>query len=388
MPLLGNVVLTAADGKLFFKGSDLEFSFSSFVDCVQFDRPGKALVDAKLMAEIIRQLPSGCDIHLESEGTILKLTSGNFVVNLNTRSDDGYPHLIGLDLLPSATLEASHLLSMIDSVSYATASDSMREAFCNICLQAGQKGFRLVATDSLRLALSTYSECEIANLESSVVPKRSMLELKKILKPSSLVHIGVDDAFLILISERTKVAITLHTTKYSDYLQILPEPLADKLLTTNELYDIDPKELGYEFYFDVTATSFIDCLKRINLLTIDSNRIIRIDLKPGMMILRTNTPGIGDATEEIEIDYQGEGASIAVNGMRLYEMLSVESDVYLFIGGEERKEFMVAPKRCLESPVDMPGVLLFLLTVNIASMPDMEDYDADEIADFEASLNI
>ncbi|HDM37636.1 MAG TPA: DNA polymerase III subunit beta, partial [Candidatus Omnitrophica bacterium] len=69
-------------------------------------------------------------------------------------------------------------------------------------------------------------------------------------------------------------------------------------------------------------------IKRVSLLTNPNSQAIKIDILKDKMMLSKNTPEIGEAKDQIDIDYKGDTLSIGFNPIYLMEVLRVfEKDV-------------------------------------------------------------
>jgi DNA polymerase-3 subunit beta len=67
----------------------------------------------------------------------------------------------------------------------------------------------------------------------------------------------------------------------------------------------------------------VRALRRVALLSAERSRAIRFELSEGQLALSSSNPDLGDAREEIDVDYAGETLSIAFNARYLMDALSV-----------------------------------------------------------------
>ena len=72
-------------------------------------------------------------------------------------------------------------------------------------------------------------------------------------------------------------------------------------------------------------------LRRVSLLSNEKTRPVRVDFDPQQLTLCSNTPELGEATDQIPTDYQGDNLTIGFNARYLLEALAVttENDVCL-----------------------------------------------------------
>lgn len=90
--------------------------------------------------------------------------------------------------------------------------------------------------------------------------------------------------------------------KYADYRRIIPEA--------------SPKAIA------VNREGFLASLKRISLMSSDKSRSVTFNLTPGVLQLSSQSPELGDAKEEINVDYEGEELRIGFNSRYLIDAVS------------------------------------------------------------------
>src|SRR5258708_896062 len=95
MPVLGNVLLSAVDGKLKVSASDLEITAVAVANA-KVNSPGSTTVNARILSELVRELPEG-EIRLKlTEGERLEITSLKSKYKIVGVSSDEYPSLPGI----------------------------------------------------------------------------------------------------------------------------------------------------------------------------------------------------------------------------------------------------------------------------------------------------
>jgi DNA polymerase-3 subunit beta len=60
-------------------------------------------------------------------------------------------------------------------------------------------------------------------------------------------------------------------------------------------------------------------IRRVALLSAEHSRAIKVELQPGLLVLSSSNPDLGEAREEIELDYAGEALAIAFNARYLLD---------------------------------------------------------------------
>ena len=151
-----------------------------------------------------------------------------------------------------------------------------------------------------------------------IVPKKALEEIRKILEESreeeSTSFLGVAGSHLIFKKEQLLLTSRLIEGQFPPYEQVIPQ--------------------GYEKQALINREAFLGALKRVSLLSNEKSRPVRCELKRGEMVLRSNSPELGEAVEHLEIAYEGAEMQISFNARYLIDVLSVieEESVILELG--------------------------------------------------------
>jgi DNA polymerase-3 subunit beta len=98
--------------------------------------------------------------------------------------------------------------------------------------------------------------------------------------------------------------------KYADYRRIVPKKYPQALKLDRDV--------------------LLHSLKRVSLVSTDKSRSVTISLDNGKMELSSQSPELGDAKEEMNVEYEGEPIRIGFNSKYLIDALStIESESVL-----------------------------------------------------------
>ena len=163
-------------------------------------------------------------------------------------------------------------------------------------------GARLVATDSYRLALRDLEGTEgIAGGEDILVPARALTELQRLITPSheGMVAITTSPSEITFQVGQVAISTRLISGQYPDYRQLIPESYPNSL------------HLGKE--------SLISALRRVRLLVKDNTTPVRLSMRAGGVDLKVVSQEVGEGSETVDGDFQGEDLVIAFNPGYLIE---------------------------------------------------------------------
>jgi len=150
-PILANVLLKAADGRLDLRATDLDIEVTEGVPAM-VGTAGTTTVPAHTLYEIVRKLADGAEVRLETTGAEqMQLTSGRSRFNLACLSPDSFPDLKSGSFTHSFSIAASTLRELIERTQFAISNEETRYYLNGIYVHTldvgGTSTLRAVATD-------------------------------------------------------------------------------------------------------------------------------------------------------------------------------------------------------------------------------------------------
>ena len=157
IPILANVLIKAEKSKLTFKATDLDVEVTESIPA-EVGPTGSTTVPAHMFYEIVRKLPEGSQVALESSSdrAVLAVRAGRSHFTLQTLPESDFPDLAAGDMTHKFTLAAADLKRLIDKTQFAISTEETRYYLNGIYLHAAGSNkaqtLRAVATDGHRLA--------------------------------------------------------------------------------------------------------------------------------------------------------------------------------------------------------------------------------------------
>lgn len=308
MSILMNVVLTAKDKQLTLIGSDIENSIQINIPA-EVTSPGRTAVSVKMLSDMVRELSEVKTEMSLSEGQRLDIHCGSAKIKIIGFSPDEYPNLPGLSLSANTSIDQKQLLEMIDKTVYAVSLDETRRNLGGVCFVFSKSGkstqLKMVATDGHRLALIT-RPIEKTNFEPGTVliPRKGVTEMKRLLDQNTgkETKVGISEGFLIMETGDSKISIRLMDAEFPDYSQVIPESCATTV-------KVETQELS-------------QALRIVALMVSDKARGVKFDFSKGLLRLSSSSPELGEAKEEIEVDYKGDPLSVRFNAKYALDFIS------------------------------------------------------------------
>jgi DNA polymerase III subunit beta len=311
MPILSHVLLEAKKGtELIVSATDLDLAVSSEHRC-EVLKDGAVAVSAKHLYEIVRALPEQTVTLKKAHNNYLEVRSGPSEFRIVGLPSEDFPALPKFDKVNFADVAPADLLDMIERTGFAVSTDETRYNLNGVYFEPQGEVLRLVATDGHRLSLAERTIGGGFGLKRGVIlPKKGLQELKKLLseateggEESPEAKLGFVENSAIFRRPGVTLVMRLIEGLFPDYKQVIPKQ-GEKAVK-------------------IGRGRFLETLRRISLLSTDKAHAVKLELSPGKLEVRSQNPDLGEAKEEVPVEYAGEPLKIGFNARYLIDVLGV-----------------------------------------------------------------
>jgi DNA polymerase-3 subunit beta len=330
MPILANVLLNAEDKSLRVTASDLEITAIAWCSA-SVKKQGAITINAKMFGDLVRELPEeDLTIRTLDRDRVEFIASGSKLKIMGVSAHE-YPVPPGLALKTKSKIPASTLIEMINKTLYAVSLDEGRYSMNGVCVEMSKEGnssgLRMVATDGHRLALITrpiegveFSGLSVkgsketgSSADHVIVPRKGLAEVRKALETAGDVPVGVDvsEGFMVVEGPAWKLVVRLLDSEFPNYTQVLPTAAGNRIT--------------------VLSSQFSQALKRVSLMVSDKNKGVRFDFFPNLLRISSSSPEVGEAQEEVEVQYSGKEFSVGYNARYIIDVLAAVSENQPFV---------------------------------------------------------
>lgn len=337
LPVLNGLHLQLEKDTLVITGSDLDLTIIVSLE-VAGETDGTSVVPARLLSDVIRSVESGT-VDITVNDTDLQVIAGRSEFSLRTIPSDEYPLFEGVTSDP-VNIDASLLVSALEQVTPAASSDDSRPILTGVYMVAEEEGFRLVATDSYRLAVRDMpGSTLLAGQPPILVPSRALTELARLLEKDSEVSLYLGEKEASFQVNNVRMTTRLIEGEFPDYKRLVPEDNPNKLtMNRGELRD---------------------AVKRVRLLAQEATPI-RLEMGEAGLQLIAKTQDIGEAHETVDASYDGDALTIAFNAEYLLKGLEIAP------GEDITLETMDNQKPAVLKSHEHPEFLYLLMPVRIS----------------------
>lgn len=328
IPALTNILIESNNNEIRLTTTDLETTIVSYISCTS-EEEGQLCVSARKLYEIIRELPDA-EVSLKGlENHWAKITCKNAVFNLSGLDPTEFPTLPSYSEEDLVVIKSFDLGEMIEKVIFAASIEESRYNLNGIFFEAfsseDKNLVRMVATDGHRLALIERESPEFSGVKGSIIPKRGLNEVKKIVSESpGEIRVSLTENSFVLKVSSFIIIIRLIDGEFPDYKQVIPSE-NDKIVKLNN-------------------REFSSCLKRISTISTDRVEGVKFTLKKGCIELYSSNQDIGNAMEVFPVIYDGSEVNIGFNGRYILEALSaMDEDEFLIELKDETNAAVIKP---------------------------------------------
>jgi len=320
LPALANFLIEAKEDKFIVQGTDLEVHVLASV-FANVKEEGIVSVNAKKLTDISRLLPKK-EVLIKLEDNKLKIISGKTKYNLPIFSVEEFPKMYPFPQDSSFTISGEELLNGINKTIYAVSKDESRFALQGILFRNTDSSIDAVATDGHRLALYKMDMSGNGNIDD-ILPLKALNELKKLITGMEDIEVASTDQYVFFKTSDWILMTRLIEGEFPDYTQFIPE----------------------DFVVEITVNKkdFIESVKRVSAIFEGEPKPVKLTIKDGKVQLKSFSPELGEAVDELEIDYSGDEFSIGFNARYLLDAIGVvdSENVQIKFTGAEAQTLIV-----------------------------------------------
>ena len=178
LPILSGVLMNAHGGSLTLSSFDYEVSARTTVSA-DVAQHGQVLVSGRLLSDIAQRLPQQ-DVHLDLDGSSIKVLCGTAKFSLLTMPLEEYPQLPEVSG-QVGEVSGQEFSDAIAQVSPAASRDDVTPVITGVLLHLNGSELSLMATDRYRVAVRNvkWASSESLTDVSALVPSRTLAEVGK-----------------------------------------------------------------------------------------------------------------------------------------------------------------------------------------------------------------
>jgi len=330
IPILSNILLKASDGHLDFTSTDLDLTLLSRAKA-QVSRPGSVTVPARKLFDLIRNLPDK-DVALKLlDNHYLGVTCERSNFRLVAQPAEDFPTVPKVEGKGQASFPLDVWKRLTRKVLYAVSAEETRFQLMGALLKEKGKEFELVATDGHRMALVNFPRGEAkGSLPNVLVPKKALSEILKMDGEDGKLEIRHSENHLLFSVGDRQLIARLLDVNFPDYEKILSKE-NDRVAR-------------------VPRVDLQGAIRRVALFSSERSRGIKLSLDKKTLTVASASQELGEGTETLDTDYDGEALSIGLNAQYLLDFLEeAETETVRLELKDENTQCICRPEGAIES---------------------------------------
>ncbi len=307
IPILSNVLLSADGGGVGFSATDLDMEIVDQT-AANIEGSGQITAPAHTLYEIVRKLPEGSDVALTYSGDDPRLVvqAGRSRFNLPVLPAGDFPVMSSDGLSAPIAIDTADLIRLIDKTRFAISTEETRYylngLYVHVVVEDGQPKLRAVATDGHRLALAEMPAPEgAAGSPGVIIPRKTINEIRRLLDDAGeSVALQVSPQKVRFAFGEAALTSKVIDGSFPDYVRVIPKDNQKILKVDNAL--------------------FSQAVDRVATISAEKSRSVKMAVESGKIVLTVRNMEAGQAVEELEVDYEGEGFEIGFNARYLLDV--------------------------------------------------------------------
>lgn len=300
LPVLRNVLIKAEESISLF-ATNLELSIWTKFEGVVME-PGAITIPAKEALGIVRGF-NNRDIQLESSQNQVTFKAGKSRRSLQALPAEDFPYQQTFDEVIFTQCDKESLTRALSKILYTVPSESDPFSQPGAYVDPiGAETLRFVASDGHRLAFHETPAMGGIDLGGAIIPRKGIEEMLKALEHNGGSSIAREGDKVFLKTNGTVLSMQLLEGDYPEYGVIIPEIRPGGATLPTEKIRQSVKSMSVFFTYLIHPVMF--------------------HFAPGRLSIQTKSQELGEAEDEIEIEYDGDEFSVPVNGKYILQTLA------------------------------------------------------------------
>lgn len=305
LPIIGNLLVQATEEGLSLSATDLDLSVT-IQTSASVEEEGRVTLPARKLTDMVRALPASLvRVEGENEHVTLECEASRFRVHGLPAED--FPSFPSLDFEDGRAITAGDIDGLASHTTFAASTEDTRPILNGVLWEMRENEMAMVATNGHRLAQYSIAVDGGGGSRDVIVPPKALNQVVRIFAPDETLTVAFDEKQIGFRGESGVIFSRLIEGPYPNYEQVIPRD-NDKRLQA------DKERLS-------------SALRRMAVMASDQTHRVRFSLDQDVLKFYVSTPDVGEGTEQMPVDYEGEAIDIGFNANYLLEVLrSIDTD--------------------------------------------------------------
>ena len=308
LPILSNILLEVKNSKVRITSTDLDIIYFEEVSPIEIKKEGSTTTSASILYDILRKIQSNSKVELNLlNPNKLKLVSGNSKFNLLCLPSDNFPLSEENIEQKSFEIASQKLLKLLNKAKVSISTDETRHYLNGIYLHKKileSKTFLCgVATDSHRLSSSSVEIESNTEIESIILPKKTIFQLISLLEQNNeAIKISNNKSKIKFEMESGVLISKVIDGRFPDYDKVIPK--------------------SNEKILEIKLNEFKNSIERVTTVSSDRKEGLKMLISKDSIQLTVNNPNSGEGVEKVDAKFNSEDFTISFNSRYLTDIAS------------------------------------------------------------------
>jgi len=300
--------------------TDKNIGLKTFIPA-QIEAEGVTCLPGKIVFDILRELPKDTDVHLASEGNGRMIFScQQSIFHVPETLPDEFPEFPEYSNDVGSNISANLLGSCFKAITVTVpwVEQPLYHAPPGALFEIKEGVLEIAGTDGHRMSYLKKRDVPVSDTISMVIPKKILEELPKIVEDGdeiqnrqqaegdegATLRAIFNDNNIIFISGKTQIFCRLLENKFPNFKARLNQFMDKRIVINKE--------------------SLRQVVRRVALISEKDEWLIKLEITgEGKLILDSEGSSVGDAHDELNINYTGEPLTIGLNPKFVLDFLNV-----------------------------------------------------------------
>ena len=308
LPILSNILIEAKNNKLILSSTDMDISIVDKLNCTVLEE-GATTINSQILYDIVRKLEDNCEIEvISNNGKLLTLRADGSRFSLACLPKEDFPIIDKTNEGISIKINSQILFKLIDKTKFAISNEETRYflngLYFNINNKNNKTNVTLVGTDGHRLAKFSHDiDQNIDTVSGVIIPKKTIYELSKLLSDiDEEIEIIMSSNKIIFFIQNLIFVSKLIDGSFPDYKRVIPND------NTNVL--------------NVNREKLLSAVDRVSTIANEKSPVIKFKLLNNVINLNTVNNENSTATEDINLEYDGDELEIGFNSKYIMDIFN------------------------------------------------------------------
>ena len=293
LPLLGNVLIKAEDGMLTLTTTDLEMRITTSIEA-EVETAGVTTLPARKLVSLVGSMTGSSVTFNVNAQDQAQVSCGTGRFRLLGLAASDFPEAADFEVVREIKLKEGDFKRMIGHVSYAACGDDSRKVLTGVLMSLRESNLTMVTTDGKRMAMQELVPDEVTGGNGdAIIAIKTMSEVRRLLEGDRVMTLKLGEKQCSFVIGNFVLTAKLIEGNYPNYRQVIPQ--------------------SFNCTVEIPTDALLAKIEAVSLVLSENSSFIVMDFEDNKLKLAASSTEVGDANDEIDVQYTGEPFNVSFN---------------------------------------------------------------------------